>query len=76
MNKEDLEYDISIALDRWDHESDFTLAGVTDISKSDLDVLMTCCDVYDQYGTLKHAGLYSEKVREVLSHYGMLFGTI
>lgn len=76
MNKEDLEYDISIALDRWDHKSDFTLAGVDGITKSDLDVLLTCCDVYDQYGTLTHAGLYSAKVREVLTHYGMLYGTV
>ena len=45
MNREDLEYDISIALDRWDERSDFTLAGVKGLSRADLDTLLACCDV-------------------------------
>lgn len=72
MNKEDLEYDISIALDRWNEVANFTLAGVDGLTCSDLYTLKVCCDYYDEHGTLYPLGYFSPKVKEVLTHYGML----
>lgn len=72
MNREDLEYDISIALDRWDEHSPFTLAGVNGLTRADLDTLLACCDVYEQRGSITHLRYFSPTVKEVLTHYGML----
>ena len=72
MNKEDLEYDISIALDKWNEVANFTLAGVDGLTKSDLDTLKVCCEYFDEHGTLRPLRYFSPKVKEVLAHYGML----
>ena len=72
MNKEDLELDISNALDKWDEHSMFTIAGVKDLSRSDIDTLSVCCDYYDQHGSLKGLGYFPIGVRIVLTRYGML----
>lgn len=71
MNKEDLEYDVSIAIDKWNEAENLTLAGVGGLSRSDLEALQTCCEYYDQYGVPPPARCFSPKVQEVLSHYGM-----
>jgi len=72
MNKEDLEFDISVALDRWNEVSNFELAGVKNLSRADLDTLQMCCSYYDEHGTLHPLRYFSTEVKEVLKHYGML----
>lgn len=72
MNREDLEYDISIALDRWDNKSDFTLAGVGNLSRADLDTLLVCCEYHDEHGHMMTPNFLSDHIKEVLVHYGML----
>lgn len=72
MNKEDLEYDISIALHRLNEAATFTLAGIDGLTCSDLYVLKVCCDYYDEHGSLPRTKLYSQKIYDVLTHYGML----
>ena len=72
MNKEDLEFDISVALDRWNEFSNFEFAGVKGLTRADIDQLQACCDYYDEHGTLKPLKYFSPKVKEVLIHYGML----
>lgn len=72
MNREDLEYDISVALDNWDEKSLFTLAGVSGLTRADLDSLLVCCDYHDQHGTLYPLRYFSKAVTEVLTRYGML----
>lgn len=72
MNREDLEYDISIALDRWDKHSTFTLAGVKNITKEDIDTLLLICDYHDQHGCLYPLSKFPKTVTDVLKHYGML----
>lgn len=72
MNKEDLEFDLSVALDRWTDAENQTLAGVEGLTKTDLYALKLCCDYYDEHGTLMPMNYFSAKVKEVLTHYGML----
>lgn len=72
MNREDLENDISEALEDWDEHSRFTLAGVGNLSIADINTLITCCEYHDEHGSLKHLRCFSKAVTDVLSHYGML----
>lgn len=72
MNKEDLEYDISIALARWNEYSHFRLAGVENLTRADIDTLLMCCDYYDQHGNLNGLRFFSPEVKAVLKNYGML----
>ena len=72
MNREDLEYDISIALDRWDGVSKFTLVGVENLSRADLDTLLLCCEYHEEHGGMFPMHLISDSIKEVLKHYGML----
>lgn len=72
MNKDDLEIDISTALKNWDEQSMFSLAGVNNLSRSDLDVLSLCCDFYDQHGSLNGLKYFSPEIKKVLGIYGLL----
>lgn len=71
MDREDLEFDISEALK---HPGPYTLAGVTNLSSGDLWALQSCCDYYDEHGTLAPLWFLPKTVTDVLSHYGMLCG--
>ena len=72
MNREDLEYDISIAVGRWDGVSTFVLAGVEGLTRYDLDTLKMCCDHYEEYGSLCPFWKFPDPLKEVLVRYGML----
>ncbi len=45
-NVEKLKKDVQVELMYWDERSQFTLAGVTNLSKSDMDTLLLYCDTW------------------------------
>lgn len=62
--------DIEKAIDRWNERSMFTIKGVKNLSRADLDTIILYAEYFDGQGfpgLMKPLG----GVREVLSKYGM-----
>lgn len=68
LNVTKLRNDINEKLDKWDEKSQFTLAGVRNLSYRDLDTLLNCCELYDIDYDLDKLILNNE-IRAVLNRY-------
>lgn len=71
LNTARLRNDIQTKLSTWDECSSFTLAGVTNLSRSDLNTLMMCCDFYDKYGDLSSFRYFGKEISAVLDKYSI-----
>lgn len=63
-----LESDVQKKLDSWDEKSQFTLAGVNNLSFSDMEMLLSCCELYKIDYPLDHL-ILSDSLRTVLNKY-------
>ncbi|MDO5399106.1 MAG: hypothetical protein Q4G33_14395 [bacterium] len=70
MNTKKLRKDIAQKLDSWDERSMFSIAGVNRLTRSDIDVLLMCCDVFEKYGTLNGVAYLNPDTKSVLAKYG------
>lgn len=73
MDIKKLRDDIETKLDKWDERSMFTLRGAGNLTRSDMDTLLMCCDWYEKYGSLNGLAYFSREVKRVLEKYGYEF---
>lgn len=68
-----LEKDILDLRDNWDERSSFSLRGVGNLSRSDLDTLSLYVEYYEKSGGTSFNGLMDPlgEVKEVLDKYGI-----
>ncbi len=59
-------------LSLWDEKSLFTISGIRNLTRSDIDTLFMCCDWYDANGNLNGLAYFSPEVKLVLQKYEML----
>ena len=59
-------------LDKWNEYSSFTISGIRGLTRSDIDCLLICCDVYELSGDIHGLYYFSPEVRRVLEKYEML----
>lgn len=71
LNTPRLRKDISDKLSHWDEHSNFTLAGVNNLSRSDLNTLLMCCDFHDKYGDMGGIAYFSKEIMAVLDKYSV-----
>lgn len=71
MDAEKLTKDIYEKIDNWDERSQFTLAGIKNLSMSDLETLIMFCNEYKKYGSLR--GYWVNKpMKTILEKYGWM----
>lgn len=74
LNTEKLRKDVNKKIDNWNERSQFTLAGVKNLSRSDMDVLLLMCDLLDEVGADEHLIgtliLVSDDIMNILKKYG------
>ena len=58
-------------LNSWDERSMFRVGGVKNLSRSDIDTLLLCCDTIEIQGDLRSMHYLSIEIKEVLAHYGL-----
>lgn len=71
LNTPRLRKDIAEKLAGWDERSNFTLAGVGNLSRSDLNTLLMCCDFHDKYGDMGGVAYFSKEIMAVLDKYSI-----
>ena len=71
-NTEKLRAVIKKKIAAWNEFSTFTINGVRNLSRSDLDMLLMCCDWYEREGNLNEFARLGYEVRSVLGKYQML----
>ena len=59
-------------LDQWNEYSTFTISGIRNLTRADIDTLLMCCDWYEHNGDLQGLDYFSPEVRSVLEKYEML----
>ena len=70
MQVERLRKAVTHALDNWNEVSMFSIAGVNNLSRADLDSLVACCDWFDEKGSLYGLRYFSPQVKTVLERFG------
>jgi hypothetical protein len=70
LNTKKLRADIKSKLNAWDEKSSFTMKGVRNLSRCDMDTLDIMCDIYEQTESLS-GYLLVGGVKEVLKKYGL-----
>ena len=68
LDRDTLIEDIEMIMDNWDERSQFTLAGVKNLSVSDLDTLELYAKEYNGYNLMEPQGA----IREVLLKYNVI----
>lgn len=68
LDRDSLIEDIEMAIENWDERSQFTLAGVKNLSISDLDTLKLYAEEYNGFNLLEPMG----DIREVLVRYNII----
>lgn len=58
-------------LDQWNERSTFTISGVRNLTRSDIDALLMCCDQYERNDDLQSLDYFSPGVRRVLEEFDM-----
>lgn len=71
LNTPRLRKDIAEKMANWDERSNFTLAGVKNLSRSDLNTLLMCCDFHDKYGDMGGIAYLSKEIMAVLEKYSV-----
>ena len=64
-----LKADLNKKLDNWNERSQFTVAGVKNLSRADIDSLLMLCEEYDYRSSLKEF-IFSVEIEQVLKKYG------
>jgi len=72
MNSKKLRREVKRRLEKWNERSVFKFAGVKGVTRADMDTLLTCCDYYDEHGSLYGLSYFSPEVKQVLIYYGAL----
>lgn len=74
LNTKKLRNDINKKLDNWNERSQFTLGGVKNLSRSDMDILIMLCDMIDKVGIDEHlidtVIMISPEIKNVIRQYG------
>ena len=69
LDVERLKADLNQKLENWNERSSFTVAGVKNLSRADIDTLLVLCEEYDYRNSLKEF-IFSIEIECVLRKYG------
>lgn len=64
--------DVNKKLANWNERSTFTLKGVRNLSRSDMDVLLLYAEHYNQYGSFDGLMDPVGGIKDVLTAYGLI----
>lgn len=65
-----LRNDINRKVDNWNERSQFTLAGIKNLSFSDMETLFLLCDEYDNHHHSLDAHYINPDMTKILNKYG------
>ncbi len=66
-----LRKDIDTKIKKWNEKSSFTLKGVKNLSRSDLDMILLYADTYDRTGSFSGLMKPLGEIARVLGAYGI-----